>query len=163
LPNRTKLPIVTAIAVMLLLLFPARTSAQSAPSLPAWMAGAWCSPPGGPRIEEVWLAPGGGIMLGMSRTVTANQRRPEFEFLRIEMSVDVPTYVAQPQGGPATSFRQTAASDTHIRFENPEHDFPKRVEYRRTGSTLHAEIAGPGRDGKERVIGFDYVACDRRS
>lgn len=155
----TKLPLSAAGAVLILLSTPTWSQAQSAPSLPAWLAGAWCSAPGGPRIEEVWLAPGGGIMLGMSRTVTPNQRRPEFEFLRIELQSNVPTYVAQPQGGPATPFRLTASSDTHARFENPEHDFPKRIEYRRVGNTLHAEIAGPGRDGKERVIGFDFVAC----
>ena len=56
----------------------------------------------------------------------------------------------------------TASGDDWARFENPAHDFPKRVEYRRTPDGLHAEIAGPGKGGKELVIPFDYypAACN---
>jgi hypothetical protein len=68
-------------------------------------------------------------------------------------------YVAQPQGGAPTAFALRASGADWARFENPQHDFPKRVEYRRTATGLHAEIAGPGRDGKEVVIPFDYRAC----
>ena len=36
---------------------------------------------------------------------------------------------------------------------------PKRVEYRREGDKLHGEISGPGEDGQEQTIPFDYVRC----
>ena len=61
---------------------------------------------------------------------------------------------------PPISFRLTASGDNWARFENPQHDFPKRVEYRRTANGLHAEIAGPGEAGKELVIPFDYRPCE---
>ena len=127
-------------------------------ALPAWMAGSWCSDANARRIEEVWLAPAGGMMIGMSRTVAANRRMPEFEFLRIELRDGVPTYLAQPQGAPPVAFKLTQSTDSSARFENRQHDFPQRIEYRRAGDALHAEIAGP-RHGKERVIGFDYQLC----
>lgn len=129
------------------------------PGLPSWMAGRWCGGSGGTSIEEVWLPPSGGYMIGLSRTVVAQQRREEFEFLRVAIREGVPTYLAQPQGGPVVAFRQTQAGEQSMRFENPAHDFPTRVEYRRTAGGLHAEIAGPGKDGRERVIGFDYARC----
>ena len=69
------------------------------------------------------------------------------------------TYLAQPQGRPATAFKQTQAGEMSARFENPGHDFPKRVEYQRRGQSLHAEIAGPGKEGKELVVAFDFVRC----
>lgn len=138
----------------------AGTSAFAAePGLPGWMAGRWCGGSGGTSIEEVWLPPAGGYLIGMSRTVAAQRPREEFEFLRVAMRDGVPTYLAQPQGGPVVAFKQTQAGEQSVRFENPAHDFPTRVEYRRTTGGLHAEIAGPGKDGRERVIGFDYTRC----
>jgi hypothetical protein len=137
----------------------ASTAASAADAaLPAWMAGGWCTDANARRIEEVWLAPAGGMMIGMSRTVAANRRTPEFEFLRIELRDGVPTYLAQPQGTPPVAFKLTQSTDSSVRFENPQHDFPQRIEYRRAGHALHAEIAGP-RQGKERVIAFDYELC----
>ena len=71
----------------------------------------------------------------------------------------VPAYVAQPNGSPPTTFRRTAGGRDWARFENSTHDFPTRVEYRRQGEALHAEIAGADKDGTEMVIPFDYVRC----
>ena len=135
----------------------ASTAATAAGELPAWMAGRWCSDADAQRIEEVWLAPAGGLMIGMGRTMAPN-RRTEFEFLRVELRDGVPTYLAQPQGAPPVAFKLTQSTDSSVRFENPQHDFPQRIEYRRTGGALHAEIAGP-RQGRERVIAFDYTLC----
>src|SRR6266436_2543525 len=49
----------------------------------AWMAGSWQGTAGGVEMEEHWLAPRGGEMLGLNRDV-AGGRMVSFEFLRIE-------------------------------------------------------------------------------
>lgn len=141
---------------ILLLLYAHASTADA--GLPEWLAGDWCSHSGARTSEEHWLPAAGGMMLGTARTVTPG-RDTEFEFLRIESVGGVSVYLAQPQGAAATAFKRSAAGEGWIRFENPAHDFPKRVEYRRTGAVLHAEIAGPGPDGKERVIPFEFRAC----
>lgn len=123
-----------------------------------WVQGDWCGGTAEERIEEHWLPAHGGLRLGVARTLTG-ARTSSFEFLRIEMVDGVATYIAQPGGAPPTSFKRTAGGENWVRFENPAHDFPKRIEYRRTGDALHAEIAGPGKDGKETVIGFDFSVC----
>lgn len=123
-----------------------------------WLQGDWCGGTGEERIEEHWLPAHGGLRLGVARTLEG-ARTSSFEFLRIETAEGVATYIAQPGGAPPTSFGRTAGGANWVRFENPEHDFPKRVEYRRSGDALHAEIAGPGEDGKEIVVGFDFTAC----
>jgi hypothetical protein len=123
-----------------------------------WLGGHWCSEVRGELVEEHWLAPRGDLMLGLSRTTKAG-RTTGFEFLRIENRDGSPHYVAQPGGVPPTAFRLTASGAGWARFENPTHDFPQRVEYRRTATGLHAEIAGPGEGGKESVIPFDYEPC----
>ena len=79
-------------------------SAQSQDSLSdlSWLAGGWQGTVGEAQIEEHWIQPAGGTMLGLSRTV-AGGRTVAFEFLRIEGRADGPVYVAQRQGRPPVS------------------------------------------------------------
>jgi hypothetical protein len=123
-----------------------------------WIAGHWCLESRGTLIEEHWLPARGGLMLGVGRTVKGGTT-VSFEFLRIEWKDGVAHYLAQPQGAPPTAFRLTASGPNWARFENPLHDFPRRVEYRRGANGLRAQIAGPGEGGKELVIPFDYKPC----
>ena len=112
----------------------------------SWIAGDWQTAPGGRRqIEEHWTAVAGGSMMGMSRTV-AGDKTVEFEYLRIEQRADGIYYVAHPKARcPGTDFKLTRASATEAVFENPQHDFPKRIIYRKTDDGLTATIdAGEG-------------------
>ena len=121
----------------------------------AWMAGDWQTAPGGRRqIEEHWTAVAGGTMMGMSRTV-AGEKTVEFEYLRIEQRADGIYYVAHPKARcPATDFKLTKASANEAVFENPQHDFPKRIIYRKTGAdTLTASIDG-GEGSKAMTFSF---------
>lgn len=123
-----------------------------------WFAGHWCGGEASERVEEVWLPQAGGALLGMSRTVK-DGRTASFEFMRIVFDGTTAQYRVQPGGAPEVVFNQSDAGDGWIRFENPAHDFPTRIEYRRKGDALHAFIAGPGRDGKEMRIPYDYRRC----
>lgn len=134
--------------------------AGDTPSL-AWISGHWCTESGATTVEELWLPPQGGVAIGLGRTYMQD-RTTGFEYLRIVDVGGVPTYVAQPGGRPPTDFRMTASGEQWIRFENPSHDFPQRIEYRREGDALHAETAGPGENGEEVVISFDYRRCGAR-
>jgi hypothetical protein len=149
------------IAALLGLLLPLAAAPLSAAEPDAdlgWMAGHWCSQADGERIDESWLPATDGRLYGVSRTVRAG-RVTGFEFLRIEPVDGVSTYLAQPGGGKATAFARSQGGAQRVRFENPAHDFPQRIEYRREGERLHAQIAGPGRDGKEVRIAFEYQRC----
>ena len=148
-------------AVLLLASSFAASSSVPAASTPpdlAWLGGHWCGGEGGERIEEVWLAPVAGSTIGLSRTEKAG-RVGVFEFMRIDQVDGVATFLAQPRGREATAFPATEAGPGWIRFANEHHDFPQRIDYRREGEELHAQIAGPGEDGKELVIPFRYRRC----
>ncbi len=115
----------------------------------SWMSGDWQTAPGGRRqIEEHWTSAAGGSMMGVSRTV-AGDKTVEFEYLRIEQRDDGIYYVAHPKARcPGTDFKLTRASTNEAVFENPQHDFPKRIIYRKTGDGLTASIdAGEGSKG----------------
>lgn len=131
----------------------------AAPNQPLdWIAGHWCVDLGEDTVEELWLPPHGGVLVGLGRTLTS-ERTSGFEYLRIVDLNGMQSYIAQPGGRPPTAFRRTAGGENWVRFENPDHDFPRRVEYRREGQALHAEIAGPGENGKDLVIAYDYSRC----
>jgi hypothetical protein len=133
-------------------------NALAADPAPGWIAGHWCAELGVDTAEELWLPPYGGVMVGLGRT-RSPERTKGFEYLRIADVDGVQSYIAQPGGRPPTRFARTAGGENWIRFENPGHDFPQRIEYRREGGVLHAEVAGPGENGEESVIGFDYSPC----
>jgi len=119
----------------------------------SWMSGSWMSgnlasgsgqtAGGRAQVEEHWTRPAGGSMIGMSRTVV-NEKTVEFEFLRVEQRGNEIFYVASPNGRcPATDFKLTRLSGQQAIFENPEHDFPKRIIYQKlSDGTLKASIDG---------------------
>lgn len=107
----------------------------------AWMAGSWTSSEGAKTTEEHWTQPAGGLMLGVHRDVEG--AKTAFEFLRIEERAGKITYLASPQGGPATPFELVESEAEKAVFANPAHDFPQRVLYWRDGRSLCAAVEGP--------------------
>lgn len=145
-----------ALAVFFTLLLTTPASMQT-PTLTdiAWISGAWQTAPGGRRqIEEHWTQVAGGSMMGVSRTV-AGDKTVEFEYLRIEQRADGIFYVAHPKARcPGTDFKLTKASANEAVFENPQHDFPKRIIYRKgTDDSLTASIDG-GEGTKAMTFSF---------
>jgi hypothetical protein len=126
----------------------------------AWLAGCWSGGSGSRQVEEHWMAPKGGAMLGMGRTI-ANGALREYEFLVLRIDGSDVFYVAKPSGQPEASFKLTEIKDGAAVFENPTHDFPQRIIYRReTADTLVARIEGI-RNGQTRGIDFSFrrVSC----
>jgi hypothetical protein len=112
----------------------------------SWMAGDWQTAPGGrAQVEEHWTMPAGGTMIGMGRTVVG-KKTAEFEFLRIEQRGDDIFYVAHPNAQcPQTDFKLTRLTGQEVVFENPKHDFPKRIMYRKNSDgSLVATVDGGG-------------------
>jgi len=82
-------------------------------------------------------------MLGLSRT-SRNPSVTAFEFLCIAERHGGLVYTAMPNARtPATDFQLTAIDDTSATFENPSHDFPKKIRYAlRPDGALEAVISG---------------------
>lgn len=110
------------------------TTAQTTAALPRWIAGCWSGTRGAERFTERWTAADAVTLIGTAHTVK-DGRLSAFEFLRVVVRGDRLVYIAQPNGAPPTEFVAAPADQapTAITFANPQHDFPKRVGYRRTG------------------------------
>ena len=112
-----------------------------------WLQGCWAADGAERGSGEHWMSPAGGSMLGMSRTVRKG-RTAEYEVLRIASGPDGKlAFTAQPSGQPQASFTLVREDGESFVFENPAHDFPQRIIYRRVGNSgLHARIEGKGKD-----------------
>ncbi len=129
----------------------ARDDVASLESL-TWMAGHWRNA----DSEELWLAPAGGLMLGLNRQLRAN-RPAAFEYLRIEARDDGGlVLLASPAAGAGTPFRLTTLGPQRAVFTNPGHDFPKLLSYWREGATLRARADGI-ENGQRRELEFTWT------
>ena len=118
----------------------------------AFFTGCWVFERGGRKVEEHWMAPAGGSLMGLSRT-TAGPKTVEYEFLQIRDTADGLVYIAKPSGQAEATFKVASLTAEEVVFENPTHDFPQRIKYRRVGADeLHARVEGT-RNGK--TSGFD--------
>jgi hypothetical protein len=118
----------------------ARAAAPLAANISAvqWIGGTWSTagvgtpppPPAVPTVtEERWTSPAGGVMLAVARGVRGTAM-PSFEFLCIAERAGGLVYTAMPNGRtPATDFMLTESTATSATFENPAHDFPKKIRY----------------------------------
>lgn len=122
-----------------------------------WLAGSWRMEKGGRVIDEHWMAPAAGVMLGMGRTV-AKGRVMEHEFLQIREGPGGELFfIAQPSGQSPGTFQLKSISETEVVFENLQHDFPQRISYTfKSDNSLLAAIEGPGADGQVKRIEFTY-------
>src|SRR6478672_9297879 len=143
----------TILSLLLLASLPQQTTTTLADL--AWLTGDWQTAPGGrAQIEEHWTKAAGGSMIGMGRTI-AGEKTWEFEYLRIEQRADGIYYVAHPKGQcPGTDFKLTRASATELVFENPQHDFPKRIIYRKTSDNALTASIDAGEGTKSMSFGF---------
>ena len=103
-----------------------------------WIAGCWTSDDGKERIEENWMI----------------QIR--------EVNGQLAYVVSLGLSAKPVIFKLIKNSDSEATFENPEHDFPQRIIYRReSADTLFARIEGQEK-GVNKAMDFRYrrSRCD---
>ena len=151
-------PVRSVLILAPLVLLAAPLAAQSsAIDRAGWLAGCWELRTPTRLTIEMWMPPAGGMMLGASRT-TMGERVREFEQLRLVTHGDTLVYHASPSGQAPTDFRSVLPIVAgELVFENPAHDFPQRIRYRRISTdSLVARVEAGAR-------GFDIpmrrVSC----
>jgi hypothetical protein len=118
-----------------------------------WLSGYWLSCAGGVQTAQTWLGAGSGVMLGVNVERKAGAR-VSFEHLRIGPGAQGLAFFGAPSGTAAVEFPVKTIERQGFVFENPAHDFPQRVSFRRQGEMLHARIEGH-MDG--RLQAFDWT------
>lgn len=138
---------VTASIAILSNCTPTSQQTKPVPSLSKlnWLQGKWNNPIENGMIGETWSVISdahynghGWVVIG---TDTVSEER--IDLLATDSGIFyIPVVNAQNNGQPVV-FKGTALSDTLLVFENPTHDFPQRISYRRMGAdSITAEISG---------------------
>jgi len=111
----------------------------------SWLSGAWVGSNATTTAEERWSPAVGGSMHAVSRTLSGGGTSvSEFEFLCIAERFGGLVYTAMPNARtPATDSFLPPIDATSATFENPSHDFPKKIRYAlRPDGTLEAIVSG---------------------
>lgn len=127
----------------------------------AWLSGCWESVGGEPGSGEFWTRPAGGTLLGVGRTVKSGKTIAH-ELMQIrETAPGRIVFIAVPSGQSEATFPLVRLTGQEVVFENPEHDFPQRVIYRRANDLLTGRVEGV-ENGREKAFDFPLkrAACD---
>jgi hypothetical protein len=121
---------------------PAAALAMSdAHPMPEFMTGTWSDSNEKGWSEEYWTPLRADIMLGSSRSGTADTLS-FWEQMRIQKEDDgtVALWATGADQKPVR-FEAVVSGPNVVVFENPAHDYPQRIHYWREGKTLKAEIS----------------------
>jgi hypothetical protein len=120
---------------------PAKTSTIAKLS---WIMGEWKNDTDTAKtIYEIWRGTNTGELSGRGLAVTGTDTVVT-EKLWIRPTDSGLFYIADvPHNEAPIWFKMTEVESTQVVFENPAHDFPKRISYRSIGEdSLHARISG---------------------
>jgi len=159
-----KTRVLQAVALMLASPLVSAADATGRADQLGWLSGCWQferqTERGTRLVDEQWMAPAGGALLGSSRSVSAGAV-VDFEHMLIREDAGGLVFTAKPARQPEASFRAIEIGDGVLVFENRDHDFPQRVIYRRgADGRLDARIEGTIK-GQPRAVDFPYrrIAC----
>lgn len=117
---------------LILTLLLACTTPKPAPAQDlAWLVGTWSTTEGDLTTTERWAPLPDGSLLG-SGTLGGDRMFVYAEALAIVDGPQGRALVAWPLKQAPTTFPVSGSAENEVRFENPAHDFPKTIVYRRT-------------------------------
>ncbi len=124
-----------------------------------WLAGSWVIETPRGKLIESWQVESDSLLTGKSEFLRPDSDAKLQETLRLERRNHDWYYVSKVEGQnedrPIT-FRVTFIGSDEFICENPEHDFPQRIAYRRIENRLFASIEGL-ENGKLRKRNFDFT------
>jgi Domain of unknown function (DUF6265) len=124
-----------------------------------WLVGTWKINNGATQIVEQWQQSNDSTFIGKSYFVKNSTDTIPQETIKLAYRNGswyyIPTVKNQNNGQPVY-FKLIFLKASEFISENPEHDFPQRIAYRRIGKQLFASIEGK-RNGKYSKLNFDFT------
>ncbi|UPQ79625.1 DUF6265 family protein [Flavobacterium azooxidireducens] len=120
-----------------------------------WFLGKWENKTTEGTFSEEWKVENDSVYYGKSHYVVKNDTifTETIKLIQSKKNVFYIVTTIPPQNGvEPVSFKLTSSTTDYLVFENPEHDFPKKITYKLvTKDSLYAEISG---DGKSQGFPF---------
>ena len=124
-----------------------------------WVLGTWIADDGENSVIEEWHSVGGGTFEGSGRTVSRRTGAVVgSESLRLVAMSSVVYYIAKvSHNAYPVAFALTACTAGRLVFENPGHDFPKRIVYSmRPDDGIDVEVS----DGRDQGFTLRFRHAD---
>lgn len=122
-----------------------------------WMLGEWTLQQGEEKMLERWSRSNDTLFEGASFSIIGTDTvwSEKMTLSEINNEVFYNALVADQNEGKAVSFKLVSSSEGKLLFENPEHDFPQRILYRRFGlDSMVAEISLLNSSDKKQIFPF---------
>jgi hypothetical protein len=120
-----------------------------------WFLGKWENKTPEGTFSEEWKVENDSVYYGKSHYVVKNDTifTETIKLIQSKNNVFYIVTTIPPQNGvEPVSFKLTSSTTDYLVFENPEHDFPKKITYKLVNKdSLYAEISG---DGKKQGFPF---------
>ena len=125
----------------------------------AWLAGRWSGPMWGGEFTATYTAPAGGKLLSFSE-LRKDGKAAFYEFEVFDATDAGLVFTPYPGGKRKETFKLASAEASKAVFENPEKDFPTRIEYwRKEKDRLVITLSDPhGKSGKIETFDLKRVA-----
>lgn len=120
----------------------------------SWLTGQWEGIQGNGIYHEEWSAAGENKLTGNAYFISKGELYNP-EKLTIEKGDEGVFYIAEVShnSGPV-SFRMSSANDNIFVFENPEHDFPKKIIYEKINENELTAVIEGDKNGKSKQVSF---------
>jgi len=160
-----KLITMKSIKILLLVVFVSFSSfanAESCDSLTSveWLIGQWLSDDGNNITLESWQQVSSSTFEGRgeTRSKTTNELKSSETLRLVEMANEVFFVAKVSHNEKPVAFKLTECSCTHAVFENPKHDFPKKLEYTLDNDNELTVIVS---DGQDKGFKINFIKQDK--
>ena len=121
-----------------------------------WLIGEWQNQSSQGLLTETWTRENDSTLTARSYFIKTAGDTLHLEVITLSEDKSgvryVPTVQGQNNNNPVT-FKMTASDETSMTFENPQHDYPSKIVYRKINAdSIVAEISGvqQGQPSSER-------------
>ncbi len=124
-----------------------------------WLVGTWTIDTGQGFVVEKWQVLNDTTLSGKSVFVKSGNDTIPQESLELSYRKGQWTYISTVQGqnnNRPVPFKMIFSNGTEFICENPTHDFPQRIAYRRINHQLFASIEGK-KNGRLKKDNFDFI------
>ena len=122
----------------------------------AWLAGKWSGPMWGGEFIATYNAPAGGKLLSFSE-LRKQGKAVFYEFEVFEGTDAGLVFTPYPGGQRKETFKLTASKGSKAVFENPDKDFPTRIEYHRAEKDRLVITLSGGDGGKTETFDLKRI------
>ena len=116
-----------------------------------WLAGDWSGEMWGGVFHAYYSTPEGGRILSYSR-LEKGGKSVFYEFEKLDVQKDQVVYIPFPGGQRKEHFLLTKSAAKSAVFEQPEKDFPTRIEFVRDGDVLRITLSDPHNKSDQKEV-----------